>query len=159
MALTPAQQAAVKADILANPDLDAFPNTADGAYAIADLYNLEASPAFVVWRSDIPTSDVKKALDWTELIAASVGERDTFLVMIANGILNATDINIRAGIADVFSGPGGANTRAALIALAKENTSRIVALLATWTGSDADPGTPTFTGTIGYTDVLNARNS
>ena len=159
MALTAEQQAAVKADILANPDLNALPAGADGAWEIAALYNLEAAPAFVVWRTSIPTEEIKDALDWTELIAASVGERDSFLVMIEGGSINAAKTNIRAGIQDVFSGPGGLNTRTALVALAKRNATRIEALLATGTGSDADPATMTLEGNISYQDVLSARTS
>ena len=159
MALTAEQQAAVKADILANPDLNALPAGADGSFAIAALYNLEAAPAFVVWRTSIPTEEIKDALDWTELIAASVGERDSFLVMIEGGSINAAKTNIRAGIQDVFSGPGGLNTRTALVALAKRNATRIEALLATGTGSDADPATMTLEGNISYQDVLSARTS
>ena len=58
MALTSAQQAAIKADILANPDLSAQPNNSDGAFEIARLYNLPASPTFLVWRTDAPTADI-----------------------------------------------------------------------------------------------------
>ena len=39
MALTPQQLATLKADILADPALNAFPNNADGNTAIANAYN------------------------------------------------------------------------------------------------------------------------
>ena len=159
MALTAAQQAAVKADILANPDLNAFPDTADGAWAIADLYNLAADPAFVVWRSSVPTSDVMEALDWTEMVAASVGERDTFRMMIADGNIDATNANVRSGLQDIFSGPGGAQSRANLTAIAKRNASVVEQLFATGDGTDGSPATMTFEGNISYQDVLAARNS
>ena len=159
MALTPAQQAAVKADIIANADLDAFPNTSDGAFAIAVLYNLVAVPEFVVWRTNITTSEIKEVIDWVEVIASSVGERDTFQFMIADGSINGSDINVRQGIADIFSGPGGANSRAALTALAKRSATRIEALLSTGNGTTASPATMDREGTISYQDVYSARNS
>lgn len=159
MALTPAQQAAVKADILANSDLDALPNTGDGAFAIAELYNLDASPVFTAWRPNVPVGDVKQVIDWTELIAASIGERDTFVIMLADGSLDASDINVRQGIADIFSGPGGAVSRAALLELSKRDALRIEALLSTGTGTEATPATMDRVGTIGYQDVWAARNS
>ena len=108
MALTTAQQATLKAAIEADATLNAFPSTLDGAFAIAALLNLPASPDFWVWRTNVPTADCKKAMVWTEFIARSVGERDAWQFMLSNGIINAADINVRQGIQDIFSGPGGA---------------------------------------------------
>ena len=85
MALTAAQHVVVKADILANPDLAAQPAGADGSFEIARLYNLEAVPVFVVWRTDVPTKDIKKAINWTEYIGRSVGERAAFELIIEIG--------------------------------------------------------------------------
>jgi len=159
MALTIAQQTTVKADILATPELNVLPNNSDGAFAIAALYNLEAVPSFVAWRTDIPTKDVKTAVVWTEYIGRSVGERAAFELIISNGIVNAADTNIRQGFQDIFSGPNGATTRANLVSVAKRNTSRIEKLLATGTGTDASPATMTFEGSISFQDIELARNS
>jgi len=157
--LTTEQQATLKAFIEADQTLNAIPNTIDGAFAVADLINEEASPSFVVWKTDLPTRDCKKAMVWTEYIARSVGERDAWQFMLSNGTINPADANVRQGILDIFSGPGGVGSRAALTAIAKRNATIVEKLFATGTGTDASPGTMTFEGTISYQDVLAARNS
>lgn len=157
--LTPSQLTTLKTDILNTPALNAFPNNSDGAFAIAALYNLSASPVFRVWRTDVPTKDVKTGVVWTEYIGRSVGEQNAFTLMISNGILNAADANVRQGILDIFSGPSGLNTRTNLTALSKRDATRVEKLFATGTGSDAVPGTMSVEGSLSYQDVLTARSS
>jgi len=157
--LTTAQQAILKAAILADPELDAFPQNGDGAWGIAALLNLPAVPAFVVWRSDVPTKDCKKAMNWVEYIGRSVGERDAWQFMLSNGTINPSDINVRQGIADIFSGPQAVATRAALLAIATRTATRAEKLFATGDGTVASPGTMGYEGNLSYQDVLEARNS
>jgi len=47
MALTPAQQQTLKAYIEADATLNAFPLNSDGAFEIAKLLNLDASPDYL----------------------------------------------------------------------------------------------------------------
>lgn len=159
MALTPAQWVTLKADIAASGDLNTFPMDDDGHSAIAQLYNLPASPAFRVWRTNIPTSEVKKSFVWTEFIARSAGERDAFQFLLSNGTINGADLNVRQAIVDIFSGPSGATSRSQLTAVAKRDATRAEKLFATGTGSDAVPATMTVVGNITYQDVSAARNS
>ena len=159
MALTPAQLSTLKAAILADPALNVEPNNSDGAFAIAAALNQLSSPAFIVWKTDIPTKDVKKAINWPEYISRSVGERAAFELIIANGIVSAADPGIRQGFQDIFSGPSGAVTRTALIVLAKRTATRGEKILATGTGTDTTPATMTFEGNLSYQDVQDARNS
>ncbi len=156
--LTAEQQAILKADILADPILAAYPNNSDGAWAIAQAYNLDASPAFVVWKTAVPTSECKKAMVWTEYIGRSAGERDAWQFMLSNGIINAADVNVRQGIADVFSGPSGLQSRTNLLAIAKRSATRAEKLFSTGTGSDASPAKMAFEGNLSYQDVQAARN-
>lgn len=158
MALTQAQLATLKADINADPTLSAIPNTPDGAFEIAAAYNAVAVPQFIVWRGNVPTADCKKAMVWTEFISRSAAERDAWQWMLSNGFINAGDPNVRQGIQDIFSGPGGATTRDNLVAIAKRDALRIEKLFATGAGTDATPATLVVEGTISYQDVLNARN-
>jgi hypothetical protein len=157
--LTSSQQGTLKAAILADSQLNAFPNTTDGNFDLAVFLGGLASPAFRVWRTNVPTKDVKNAIVWTEYIARSQGERDAFVLMISNGIINGADVNIRQGIQDIFSGPSGATTRTNLTAISKRDATRIEKILATGTGSDASPATMTYEGSISGTDVAAARNS
>lgn len=159
MALTTAQLQALKAAILADPALAAAPANSDGAFFIADELNKLASPAFVVWRTDLPTKDVKKAINWTEYIARSVGERAAFELIISNGIVNTADANVRQGFSDIFSGPGGVTTRTNLTAIAKRSATRAEKILAAGTGSDASPAVMGFEGSLSYQDVEAARAS
>ena len=160
MALTTAQLAALKADILLDPVLSAQPMNSDGAFAIAAAYNLTAVPQFVVWRTDIPTKDVKKSVVWTEFIGRSAGERDSFQFMLSNGVINGADANVRQGINDIFSGASGATSRAQLTTLAKRDATRAQKLFSTGLGTTASPATPTFEDsfTLSFQDVEAARN-
>lgn len=162
MALTAAQLQTLKADIASDPALSSLPNNSDGNFAIAAAYNLPASPAWVVWRTQVPTKDCKKATVWTEYIARSQGERDAWQFMLSNGILDASDPNVRQGILDIFSGPGGATTRAALTAVAKADATRAQKLFSSGTGSTASPATMAANVseffTLSYSDVGDARN-
>lgn len=157
--LTPAQLIAIKNDIIANSDLNIFPNNDDGNSAIAALYNLLANPTFRVWRTNVSTAEVKKAISWSEFIGRSQGERDAFALMVANHIVNAADANVRQGFSDIFSGPSGVTSRGNLTAISKRDATRIEKLLSTGTGSDASPATMGFEGSISYQDIGNARNS
>ena len=153
------QLQALKAVIDADGTLAAQPNNSDGAFFIAAELNKPATPAFIVWRTDVPTKDIKKAIFWTEYIVRSDGERDAFVLINSNGIVNCADVNVRQGFADIFSGPGGVNTRAALVAIAKRSATRAEKALATGTGSDASPAAMGFEGNISYQDVQDARAS
>lgn len=159
MALTAAQLLTLKNDILADPILNAFPANSDGAFAIADLYNVQASPAFTVWKTSVATSECKKAMVWTEFIGRSVGERDAWTFMLSNGFINPADSNVRQGILDIFSGATGATSRANLTALGKRLATRSEKLFSTGTGSDATPATMAVEGRLSYQDILTARAS
>ena len=159
MALTPSQLTALKNDIAADSALNALPNNSDGAFAIAAAYNLPASPAFRVWKSSVTTRDCKTAMVWTEFIGRSVGERDAWQFMLSNGTINPSDVNVRQGILDIFSGAGGATSRSNLTNISKRDASRVEKLLATGTGTDGSPATMGFEGTLSYQDVELARMS
>jgi hypothetical protein len=156
--LTQAQLLILKNDIIADPVLNAYPNTGDGAYAIAMVYNLQAVPDFTVWKTNVPTEAVKQGTVWTEFIGRSAGERDAYQFMLSNGWINAADPNIRQGINDIFSGPNGVGTRANLVAIAKRLATRVEKLFATGTGTNASPATMTFEGSLSFQDVLSAKD-
>lgn len=156
--LSAAQLTILKNDILNDPILAAYPMNSDGAFAIAQAYNVLAAPAFIVWKSDVPTKECKKAMVWTEYIGRSAGERDAWQFMLSNGTINAADVNVRQGIQDIFSGPSGSQTRANLTAIAKRSATRAEKLFSTGTGSDADPALMTFEGGLSYQDVEQARS-
>lgn len=159
MALTSTQLTTLKADILANSDLNSQPNTSDGAFEIMRLYNLDASPAFTVWKTNVPIAQVGAAFD-----AAELGSRtnldnvrlQTLAMYLSSGV-NPSRSGTRQFYDDIFSAAGGANTRAALLVLWKRLAKRGEKLFANGTGSDPSPATLTFEGNISTQDVLNAR--
>lgn len=159
MALTTQQLASLKADILADPILAAEPMNDDGHFDIAAAYNLPASPSFTVWKTAVSTSDVKDVVNWTEFIGRTAGERDAFQFLLSNEIINPSSPNVRQGIQDMFSGPSGVTSRAAIFARSKRGSTRAEKLFASGTGSDGSPATMSFEGNLSYADVSAARNS
>lgn len=159
--LTSAQQATLKADIAANPDLNSKPNNSDGAFEIARLYNLAASPSFTVWKSLVSIKDVGDKFNGTELAGMTTANQTRLqtVALFSPGGVNPSLLDRRQMFDDIFSGAGGANTRANLLALWKRFATRVEKLFATGTGSDPSPATMTFEGAISYQDVDTARNS
>lgn len=161
MILTTAQLQAIKADIAASSDLNSNPNTDDGNFAIAKLYDVPAAPAFTVWKSMAKIGEIGQGFDSGELgnrSAADSQRLQTIAVYRAAGI-NPSIAGDRAFFDDIFSAAGGVITRANLLALWKRSALRIEKLFATGTGSVAVPATLVVEGTVTSNDILNARNS
>jgi hypothetical protein len=159
MALTAQQLTALKADILADATLNALPNNSDGAFAIAAAYKLDASPDFYVWKSSVSIQAVGSAFNGTELAGLTTGNQtrlQTIAYFFTSGV-NPSQVDTRQMFDDIFSGAGGATTRANLLALWKRKANRAEKLFATGVGSSGSPATMTFEGSISYTDVLLAR--
>lgn len=156
--MTPSQLSALKVDILANPDLNVFPMNSDGAYAIAQLYNLPSNPAFVVWKNKVHKNEVGKAFVASALAAITAGNNDKLANFAAwNEEVNPSRLDQRQFFDDVFSVTAGATTRAALLVLWKRTATRIEKVLATGTGTDGSPATMNFEGNISYQDIEAAR--
>lgn len=170
MALTTAQKATVKADILADSTLNAFPNNSDGAFGIAASYNLPAAVDYWVKRTAITKSEITNATSqdgtvftWVGngFITRSVGEQAAWRELFGeSGTIDASKPNVTQAFQDIFSGTGNAAlNRTHLLATARRKATRIEKLLATGTGSTASPGVMGFEGAISYNDVDEARNS
>ena len=162
MALTPAQYATLKAAILADATLNAYPNTSDGNYDLCQQkLNVLASPVFVVWKGNVSILATGQAFNGTEWAGMTSGNH-TRLQSVAQYLsagYNAANSSIRAMFDDIWSGAGGANTRAALLALWKRSALLGEKLLSTGTGSDAAPATMGYEGNISPADVQIARSS
>ena len=165
MALTPAQQATLKAYVEADGTLNAFQHNSDGAFAIAEALKADASPDFIVWRTSIAereftdeTSRDGTTWSWPAFIARSVGEQAGWSAMFRNGTVNAAKANVRQGFADIFS--GAANNapaqRTHCAAIGKRKCNRLEKLFATGTGSTASPATMAVEGVLSYADVMIA---
>lgn len=154
MPLTPAQQATLKTNILANtstipagqPWTGAFagvqvkdvPNSGDGNVAVAGYYNQTASPNYFVWRTTISRSEVYFTLspdgtvfDFAAYKSQSVPEQNTWTQMFMGDNAPFSALNFRAGVFSVFSGSAPQNAqRAHIFAVGRKLARRIEQLFA-----------------------------
>ena len=122
MALTAAQIAALKADILANPDLSSQPMTNLGSLAIAALYN--AASTQDVWRTEAPVNAISDAIDWSKftpvdaadgtatytnrLLLIQTKQMNLQSMLQGRATVDASRANLRAGLRDaVIALPAG----------------------------------------------------
>ena len=113
-----------------------------------------------MWKSLVSIADVGRKINGGELAGLTtlnVTRLQCIATYLAGGI-SPVLADHRAFFDDIFSGAGGATTRAALLALWKRVASRVERLFATGTGSDASPGTLVFEGAIDVNDVSLALN-
>lgn len=162
--LTTQQKTAVKTDITNNSDLSANPNTEPGNFAIAALYNTNASPNFWVWKTTVTEAEIvgQPSIDatlfsWSVFINRSQGERDGWMRLFRSGIVNPALSNVQAAIADIFSGAGGAAQRTHILTTFRRKATRLEKLFATGTGSTAVPATLTYEGAVSLQDINEAR--
>lgn len=156
MSLTPAQLITLKASILAETDA-AFvalrqANNEDG---MAAWYN--AAGTFVVWKASVSITDTGKAFNGTEW-AGMTSANHTRLQTVAQYLqsYNPGLADIRTMFNDIWSGAGGTNTRAALLALWKRFALRGERVYSTGTGTDATPGLLVFEGLISAQNISDA---
>lgn len=165
--LTTEQQATLKADILADPVLAAYPNTTDGAYAIAALYDQQATPAFYVWKSSVSVNEIMgNGFAWTLVDNLGVGKARIWEWMTSLGTINISQANVRAGVLACFAGGTGGfpEMRTSVFGHGQRMATRAEKLFATGTGvvsndQGVGPATMAVEGTLSYMDVFNARNS
>lgn len=156
--LTSEQLATLGAYIAADPELSAYPLNSDGAYAIAQVLNAQAAPAFIVWKTNVARNEVGNAFVASALAAITAGNNDKLNNFAAwNDEVNPSRLDQRAFFDDIFSTAAGATTRAALLVLWKRSATVLEKLFATGTGSDASPATMAVEGDISYQEVQQAR--
>lgn len=158
MILTTQQQATLRADIQGDPVLSLLPHTADSAFEIAAAYSAIPSPAWIVWKTSTTRQEIlQNGFDWTRLDNLSVGKARIWSDIFVNGELNASKLNVRAGIEAVWVGTAAdLAVRATVYGHCKRAANRIEKLMSTGTGSYASPATMTVEGNLSYNDVLSA---
>jgi len=161
--LTTEQQAALKADVLADPVLSLLAPSSDNAFYIADTYRLPASPSFYVWKSSTTQDEImQNGMDWTRVDNLSVGKARIWEWMFTNQdrAFNPSKPNVRAGIDATWVGTAAdLAVRAAVYLHCQRQANRLEKLFSTGTGTampGGSPGTMTFEGGIQYNDVLQA---
>lgn len=149
--LNNAQLLTLKAAILneTDPTFVGYRNANDRG-SMAAWFSSSASPTFTVWKSSVPISQVGQAMSSTEVAGLTTANTSRLQAMAAfsGGSFNPSIADVRAGFDSVFSGAGGALTRAAMLILWKRPAVRIEKLYATGTGSDASPAQLVFEGSL-----------
>lgn len=164
MNLTQQQLLTLKNDIAADPTLGQLPHTTDNAFFIAAAYNLDASPAFIIWRANVTRKEIlQNGFDWTRLDNLSVGKARVWNDIFVDGSINPSKSNVRAGIDAVWVGSApDLAVRAAVYVHCKRPAKRFEKLFSTGTGSDAVPATmPVEFGennNLNYQDIETAWN-
>lgn len=158
--MTPAQLDILKTAIQADPVLAALPQTDGTAQTIAASFNQPEAPAFIVWKTIVSITVIGDNLVATELAGLTTlnATRLQTIALFSGTGVNPSLADRRAFFDDVFSGAGGALTRAKLLVLWKRSATRAEKLYAQGTGSDLVPATLTFEGSVSFQDVAAARN-
>ena len=183
MALTTAQLATIKADILANPDLNSQPMSNLGSLAIAALYNTASTTD--VWRTDVSVNAIHDGIDYSKftpqdavdatilctnrLLSIQTKQMNLQSLLQGRATQDASKANFRAAVRDAVTalpaGASGAATSAAgasginaLTPMVRKAT-RFEKLFA---GGDATTGPVTaklliVEGTVSGDDIQTAR--
>lgn len=119
--MTPAQQATLKADILAKSGtgqpLEAM-FVAHDWDGIAAFYNTLAAPSYWVWRTNVTRADLYHKVsaaatfwNWAAYKAQSVVEQNAWVQMFMGDTANFALQNLRSGVKEIFSGSSLQNTQ------------------------------------------------
>lgn len=179
--MTEAELLTLKAALLADTDQAVIDALSSGnAVAMAILYNLPSTK--IVWRTDIPVDDIFDAITWANMTPAAAPDETTLwtnrnlqcqskqlalqTIIGRREIINASKPLIRAGLQDALtslpSKADGSNQNAGWVNVLpklKRPATKVEAIYATGTGTDADPGVLAFEGQITHYDISMALNS
>lgn len=155
MSLTTEQKATLKAYIESVPELMAQPHNGDGAYFVAQALQQEATPAFIVWKTSVDMDEImRNGMDWARVDNLTVGKARIWDWIGRLGSFNASKVNIRAGIDAAWIGTAAdLAVRAMIYTHCKRKANILEKLMATGTGTDADPATMTVEGALNYSEV------
>lgn len=129
MTLSLTQLQTIKADILANDDMNTLPNNSDGSYDIARLYNQLPIVPMNVWKTNTDVNDIYDQIDFSKYTpvdspdsttlytnrayAINIKQMNLQTMLIGRSFLNTAKVIIRSSLRDaviaVPAGTGGAN--------------------------------------------------
>ena len=185
MALTPAQNATLKAYVEADGTLNTLPHDNGGAVDIATAMNAEANPAWYVFRTNVSVSEVQNKIVYANMTPAQAipanNTNESLQIWIAknllaqgkqfnlqNLLLNADAINfalpnVYTAFQDALTAlptkSDGTNQQAGwtgLQLITSRKANTVEKLLSTGTGSQAASATMGFEGSVSYGDVFTA---
>ena len=164
MTLTPAQQTALKADILGNANQTVIDALALGAHnQLAAWYNGQAVADFWIFRQLVPMEEVQRAIELDDVVNMTTGDNEKLKTIFAirQGGVFAVKLSDRDGFNDVFSAAAGDDSQQALIALWKRLATEAEKLFSggAGVGTNGDPADGVFEGNISSGEVTAALNS
>ena len=142
--MTPAQIQTFSTAIAAETDATVVAALAAGNNnALLSWYNSDASPEENVWRTSVSVDQTIEAIDWTEFMGVPVEGGDdiagikaateqgteyarqnlALTMLLSNGEFNPSLQTVRDALAAIFA--GDANTRAAILAIAKRAATNV----------------------------------
>lgn len=157
MSFTTEQKAAIKAHILASPDLSPMasgPGTDYGAIAAA----MSAPGATVVWRTSLTQPEIyANGFDWVQVDNLTNGQARIWEWLFDNPgkSMNPSKLNVRAGISECWKGTA-AKVAVATVVLGhcKRAATRVEDLFDSGgQGTTADPATLSYEGGMTIADV------
>src|SRR5215831_9045309 len=169
MPLTEPQYAALNQDVTVTNASEFQDEVANNDYqALADAYNLPASPDFWVMRTLVTKDEYLNQAgpegttftmvgNW--FITRAQGERDAWRELFDNEThsVNAALPRVQQAFADIFSGTGNAaNNLTHIKAQSRRLALRGERLYATGTGAPTTPGTLVVEGELTYWDMAHA---
>lgn len=158
--MTPAQVLAIKQAIAADPVMAAASPSDDGSDLIASMFNI-VQPAYIVWKTAVEADAImRNGMDWARVDNLSVGKARIWDWLTRLGTINASKPNVRGGIDATWVGTAAdLAVRAQVYTHCKRPATRLEKLLATGTGTAADPATMGYEGNVGYAEISAIRNA
>lgn len=152
--LSPAQATALRTNILASEFAAQCQPFGDGPTDIASAYNLPASPAFVVWRTNVTVSEIGNAWVGTDIDGMSALNMQRLQLLLASspsGVFDMSRADRRAGFENPFGASASNPSRVAMRAAWQRNVTRFERIYTSGTGTAATPGA------LGVAGVLTAE--
>lgn len=161
MTLTTQQKSTLKAALLADPALTQHViDRRDDL--IAAYYNELASPAFTVWRSMVPRSDLLvDGFDWTQVDNLTAGQARIWEWLFDNDErkFNPALLGTRNAVAECWKGTAAkVAVGTFVLGLCKRSATRLEKLFAVGTGSVAVPAVATVEGELSVNEVSGILN-
>ena len=156
--LTTTQKTTLKAFVEADPVLNLIPHTYDGAYDLSEALKVVATPAFTVWRTDVPAGEIGNAWSGTDIDGMSALNMQRLQLLLASspvGTFDMSRIDRRNGFLNPFGTSPTNPSKVAMTVVFKRLANRLEKLLATGTGTDASPATLVIEGSVSYQEVYS----
>jgi hypothetical protein len=153
--LTPEQKATLKMAIVADNALNAL-YTDGNLSGLAAAINSVAQPEFIVWKTSVSVDEImRNGMDWARVDNLTVGKARIWDWLGRLGSFDASKPNVRVGIDSAWVGTAAdVVVRASIYTHCKRSATFVEKLLASGTGSDANPATMSYEGEVSWSELV-----